>query len=427
MTKRFKLFHGDSLDILKTLPDNSFDSVVTDPPYGLSDHSPKDVENCLSAWLRGEEYKHKGKGYMGHSWDAWVPGPEVWREVLRVLKPGGHAMVFAGSRTQDLMGISLRLAGFQIRDTLMWVYAQGFPKNADASKAIDKKLGCPRKVIGVKPGHEEFAGRSTNGHMGFRNDSVSGFHRPWMDDKDKCEAFHMQTAPGSPEAAEWEGWGTALKPSYEPIILCRKPLEGTLAENLMKWGVGAINIDKSRIPLNGDYKAKSNGRPSQTGLGDNYDPQKANQPDTVGRWPGNFLHDGSGEVLALFPESSARGKRGPGQEPGNSSSSAERFFFCTKTTKKDRHEGMGDDGNKHSTVKPTALMRYMTCMVTPPGGKTLDLFMGSGSTGKGAMLDDFEFVGIEGDEVSYNTAEIRIGYASDTRLAELSASVKATA
>lgn len=450
MTSTFELHHGDSLDILKSLPSNSVDSIVTDPPYGLSKHSQNDVAACLSAWLSGEEYKPNKRGFMGRSWDAWVPGPELWKEALRVLKPGGHALIFAGSRTQDLMGVSLRLAGFEIKDTLMWVYAQGFPKNQDISKAIDKKAGAKRKVIGIKPGHEEFAGRATTGHLEFKGGS-DGFDRPWMHNDAAREHYHMQTEPATDEAKQWDGWGTALKPAYEPIILCRKPLDGTVVNNILKHGVGGLNINASRIPLNDDHKSKQNGRPSQTGLGDHYDPFAANQPDTVGRWPSNFLHDGSGEVLAAFPD--APGQQGDLKEHskdrkskhcyGNmkaardcparveSNKSAARFFYCAKTNKNDRHEGvlseipnqfkMGSTlravesmitvGNNHPTVKPTELMRYLIRLITPPGGVVLDQFMGSGSTGKACALDGFRFIGIDADAGHVAIAEQRIVYA----------------
>jgi hypothetical protein len=244
------LMLGDCLEMLKELDDNSVDSIVTDPPYGLS--KEPDMTEVLRHWLAGDDYVHKGKGFMGKSWDSFVPGPSIWRECLRVLKPGGHLLAFFGTRTHDMGTLAIRLAGFEVRDTVMWVYGSGFPKSMDVSKAIDKALGAERVPTGrVKPGHEGFANRgnmssvqSLKGTLG----GEGGFARPWMDDPEKVEAYHQETAPGSPEAAQWQGWGTALKPAVEPITVARKPLIGTVAANVLEWGTGALNIDGCRVP-----------------------------------------------------------------------------------------------------------------------------------------------------------------------------------
>jgi site-specific DNA-methyltransferase (adenine-specific) len=333
-----ELLHGDCLDRLRELPDCSVDACVTDPPYGLS--------------------------FMGKAWDYDVPGAEVWREVLRVLKPGGHLLAFAGTRTQHRMAVQIEDAGFEIRDLIAWVYGSGFPKS-----------------------------RNLNG--------------------------------------DWQGWGTALKPALEPITVARKPLTGTVAANVLEHGTGAINVDGCRVG------------------------------DRAGRWPANLIHDGSDEVVGLFPNSVARpakaiiagGASGSGVKSqsttygggrlyeatigyADTEASAARFFYCAKASKKDRDEGLtlppqsfvqfqtgnGASGkpsslsegrdtqyrNTHPTVKPTELMRYLCRLVTPPGGVVLDPFMGSGSTGKAAVLEGFRFIGIEREAEYLEIARGRI-------------------
>src|SRR5690606_18808994 len=223
------------LDVMRQLPDNSVDAVVTDPPDGLS--REPDIEEVLRHWLAGDDYEHRGGGFMGKTWDSFVPGPAVWREVLRVLKPGGHILCFAGTRTVDLMGISLRLGGFEIRDCLQWLDGSGFPKSLDVSNAIDKKLGAEREIVGTKSGDPKR-------------------FKKWkeMDGNKRTTFNNYITVPATPEAQEWEGWGTALKPAVEPIILARKPLsEATVAENVLKWGTGGLNIDRCRIDAEPRY------------------------------------------------------------------------------------------------------------------------------------------------------------------------------
>ena len=208
MEQNFTLHRGDCIEALRAMPDSSVDSVVTDPPYGLSDHKPSDVVACLTAWLAGEEYRPKKNGFMGRAWDSWVPGPEVWREAFRVLKPGGHIVAFAGSRTHDLMSMALRLAGFECRDTVMWVYSQGFPKSMDVSKALDKAAGAEREVVGI-----DTKARSTSGASALPTMGGDTVYQSWD-----------ITAPATAAARQWAGWGTALKPAFEPALLFRKPL-----------------------------------------------------------------------------------------------------------------------------------------------------------------------------------------------------------
>jgi DNA modification methylase len=370
---------GDCLDVLKTLPDNSVDSVVTDPPYGLS--------------------------FMGKRWDYDVPSVEVWAECLRVLKPGGHLLAFAGTRTQHRMAVRIEDAGFEIRDMIAWVYATGFPKSLDVSKAIDKAAGAEREIVGVHPD----AAKRTSGTV-----TASGWETP-----SRCNDI---TAPATDAARQWSGWGTALKPALEPITVARKPLDGTVAACVTTWGTGAINVDGCRVEATDKTPA-----PRGVFVGSEIGPvglrgERNGSADGLGRWPANLIHDGSDEVVSLFPQArrqqgaatgaepsskttSAYGDfagRAPSQPRGDSGSAA-RFFYCSKASKADR----GAD-NKHPTVKPTDLMRYLCRLVTPPGGVVLDPFMGSGSTGKAAIREGFRFIGIERDPDYRTIARARI-------------------
>jgi len=394
---------GDCLDELKELPDNSVDAIVSDPPYGLS--KEPDMAEVLRHWLAGDDYKHKGKGFMGKTWDSFVPGPSVWRECLRVLKPGGHLVSFFGTRTYDMGTLAIRLAGFEVRDQLAWVYGSGFPKSLDVSKAIDRAVGAEREVIGV-------AGRSGSTRSCMAGDFAGG--------------EYMATAPGSEEAARWQGWGTALKPAWEPICLARKPLIGTVAANVLEHGTGALNIDGCRVATDGARPlVLSNRRLEHNTYGPGLGGSKNEGMTETGRWPANFVHDGSDEVVGLFPDS--KGQQGdvrstepsrtggegtncygeyghvPAAKRDDGGGSAARFFYAAKSSKADRGEG-----NNHPTVKPTALMQWLVRMVTPPGGTVLDPFMGSGSTGKACMIEGFNFIGIEMDESYMDIAEARI-------------------
>ena len=383
----FELYNGDCLEIMRTMPDNSIDSIVTDPPYGLS--------------------------FMGKKWDYDVPSVEIWAECLRVLKPGGHLLAFAGTRTQHRMAVRIEDAGFEIRDMIAWVYGSGFPKSLDVSKAIDKAAGAERDVIGVR---EDFAKRmSLSKRPGTAN--VGGYVNP--------QAAGEITAPATDDARQWHGWGTALKPALEPITVARKPLIGTVVANVLAHGTGAINVDGCRVE----------GTPAPT----RFDPAKhrhegwrmnatgaecAANASPLGRWPANLIHDGSDEVVAQFPvtDPSKAAKRGVGltgddakvygkgdpefntlRGHNDNGGSAARFFYCAKASKKDRGEG-----NAHPTVKPTDLMAYLCRLVTPPGGVVLDPFMGSGSTGKAAQREGFRFIGIEREPAYMEIASSRI-------------------
>lgn len=431
-----KLLQGNNLDLLKQLPDNSVDAVVTDPPYGLG--KEPDALAMLRDWLETGHHDVKGKGFMGKAWDAFVPQPQQWREIYRVLKPGGHVLAFAGTRTQDLMALGLRLAGFEIRDLVAWVYGSGFPKSLDVSKAIDKAAG-------------ELSARG----KGFN--AAGGIDR--SNGMDKFRSDHPEYVPYAPatEAArQWQGWGTALKPALEPITLARKPLEGTVAENVLKWHTGAVNVDGCRVEtsenLNGgrysDNKQGDDGNSYGRGINAR---SAADYSQPAGRWPANLIHDGSEEVTGLFPNSTTKriekpcenpeisghkwgtiqGNRGPRGYDGEGS--AARFFYCAKVSTSERNEGLDllpdkewkNDGaavpqrddrpfnpskNNHPTVKPIALMRYLCRLITPPGGVVLDPWMGSGSTGKAAKLEGFEFIGMEMDKGYFDIACARTGY-----------------
>src|SRR5699024_1481319 len=273
-TFKMKLYHGDCLEELKKLEDNSIDAVITDPPYGLSNTKPQQVADVLKAWVTGDTVSVPAKrgGFMGKDWDSFVPPPAVWEECMRVLKPGGHMAVFAGARTQDLMGLSIRLAGFEIRDTLGWVYGSGFPKSHNISKSIDKAAGAKREVIGqidTKTG----ANKLTNTFMA-------------------SPRMMNVTTPATDAAKQWDGWGTALKPAIEPIILARKPLDGTVANNVLAHGVGGLNIDACRVGSDGGTAAINFGetRGAMYGGGKG---KPTNEVSDIGkgRFPANVLLD----------------------------------------------------------------------------------------------------------------------------------------
>jgi site-specific DNA-methyltransferase (adenine-specific) len=376
-TDKATVLHGNCLDVLKTLDDNSIDSVVTDPPYDLTSGGSKG-------------------GFMGNTWDATgiAFSPEVWKECLRVLKPGGHLISFGGTRTWHRMAVAVEDAGFELRDNIMWIYGKAFPKSHNISKAIAKTEG------------------------------------------------------NEDEAKTWEGWGTALKPCVEPIVLARKPLTGTLAANTLEWGVGGLNIDGSRIetregenfdnvkgiPItklstrrDGETEAEWRARVSESP-----EQQEALEKlKTLGRWPANVVLD---EFTAPMVDEQSGFSKSPGiinrfvggAKPWGDAVGAEyesvstgvkdeggasRFFYVAKASAKDRSEGLDGFKNEHPTVKPTKLMTYLVKLVTPEGGTVLDPFTGSGSTGKAALLEGFKFVGIEMTDEYLPIIAARLAYA----------------
>ena len=439
-----KLILGDCLDKLKRLEDNSVDSIVTDPPYGIS--------------------------FMGNKWDYDVPSVDVWNECYRVLKPGGHLLSFSSPRTYHRMAVNVEDAGFEIRDQIMWVYGSGFPKSLNVGKAIDKRGGnnllsneIGRKLkeartsrkITLKKADEMFCDGTTNYSWfegrpkGIRIPEPEVFLKiveQWPEMKEyydktfpadrevietKIDAGNRTVAIlGTEEkeysitkastelAKEWDGWGTALKPAHEPIVMARKPFKGDVCSNVLEHGTGALNIDACRIETSDTY-SYPNG-PKGNSFSVNQEPDnKRNEPvenNPLGRWPANFIHDGLEEEWS-------------------------KYFYCPKANKTDRNRGCEDleekqnvfngknqndcpsseiigsvsnkfktqpKTNHHPTVKPTELMRYLCRLVTPKNGIVLDPFMGSGSTGKAAVLEGFSFIGIELSEEYFKIAEKRI-------------------
>ena len=433
---KIEVIHGKSEEVLKTLEDNSVDSIVTDPPYEL--------------------------GFMGKEWDntGIAYNVDLWRECLRVLKPGGHLLAFGGTRTYHRMACAIEDAGFEIRDQIQWIYGSGFPKSMNIGKAVDNSLGLKRtNPIGVKVGHEDFANRGNKSSVQSLKGTLGGeggFSRPWMDDDEAIERYHTQYAPESEQAKQWEGFGTALKPANEPICMARKPLsEKTVALNVLKWGTGGINIDGCRVETVPDKSAwLTNRKTSKTFHGDLVDNEMKHDAyvENQGRFPANVIHDGSEEVLERFPystsgamDSISKGKNygiygkynGKHVTAKASEGSASRFFYCAKASKSERNKGCEDlndkhfqmrpfaeEGcdmsvlknrmnaktgkNNHPTVKPVSLMRYLCRLITPPKGIVLDPFTGSGTTGIGAKVEGFSFIGIENEQEYCEIARARI-------------------
>ncbi|GJC03788.1 hypothetical protein KAM385_08170 [Aeromonas hydrophila] len=399
-----QLYLGECLSVMKSLHDNSVDSIVTDPPYGLS--------------------------FMNKKWDYDVPSVEIWAECLRILKPGGHLLAFAGTRTQHRMAVNIEDAGFEIRDMVSFLY----DTNETAQILIESLSPEQLKLLDATFGRDGMLAWTYG----------SGFPKSHNLD------------------GEWQGWGTALKPALEPITVARKPFKGTVAANVLAHGTGALGIDACRIPtdenLNGGAYAKSGNRGSLEGdlregaAQGMFQAGKTVDTDYVqpaGRWPANVIHDGSDAVMTAFTANAGaaapvKGTEDSAASTGNvtgkrarvkgalhaDSGSAARFFYCAKASRKERNEGLQDpgpqfqhgatlrrventdtQGNNHPTVKPTALMTYLCRLVTPPGGVVLDPFMGSGSTGKAAASEGFGFIGIEMDSDYYKIAERRIGTA----------------
>jgi len=394
------IYNGDCREILQALPDDSVDAVVSDPPYGLA--------------------------FMGKRWDYDVPGVEVWQECLRVLKPGGHLLAFAGTRTQHRMATAIEDAGFEIRDMIAWVYGSGFPKSLDVSKAIDKVNGEAGRLYkftewmrstGLTARQiDEATGTNMGGHyltaksqpaiptaaLWLKLRPLCGDVPAWIDElvqrieaerevvgrgssaiSTRKELRHDRgtvwganssqfdiTAPATEAAKQWQGWGTALKPALEPITVARKPLTGTVAENVLQHGTGGLNVDGCRVEAEERPLIQNAGKPDPRGEGfSGKFGSAAAGITTLGRWPANLIHDGSDEVVGLFPS-----------EDGEKSEA--RFFYTAKADKTDRGHG-----NNHPTVKPQALMRYLVRLVCPPGGVVLDPFGGSGTTAAAARLE----------------------------------------
>ena len=520
---------GNNLDVLRGFADNCIDSVVTDPPYGLG--SEPDAMAMLTDWITTGHHEVRGKGFMGKEWDAFVPQPVFWREVYRVLKPGGHMLVFAGTRTMDLMTLGLRIAGFEIRDSIgwahedsygapvmSWCYGSGFPKSLNISKAIDKRGGNPTLIqdvssalkkartsrgISITQADKMFCDGSTlyswyEGRPAGTQLPTSGYMMKIASEWPELEKYvelTMEaerevvgkyesdmgglagerlgtdggniTIPSTPAAKQWDGWGTALKPAWEPIIIARKPLDGTVAANVLKYGTGGINVDGCRVEwdkkgLEGDTNRRKSPRTDITGAsfhastgGENAGKYIGEIASPSGRFPANVITDGSDAVVGEFPDqkSGAMTKSYEYKNNGNSmgkpsgetrqiheanSGSAARFFYAAKASPSERNAGCegldkkkrddsrkeGNPGgdnqrnrgvnqvhNTHPTVKPISLIRYLTRLITPPGGTCLDPFAGSGTTGIACEQEGFNAILIEREQEYIPIINARVSHA----------------
>lgn len=418
---RVQLCCGDSIHFLRDQPDDRYDSIVTDPPYALvSRNAVYDFKQ------HGQKRRTSGGGFMGKAWDTGETAfsTEFWQQCLRVLKPGGHVVAFSGTRTYHRMACAIEDAGFEIRDQIGWCFGSGFPKSHDVSKGIDRAAGMARPVVSEgSPVKRMIPGADQN-------------KDGWIKDNGR-EYIPTITAPASVESADWAGWGTALKPAWEPICLARKPLsEKTVAANVLKWGTGAINVDGCRVVTSdklggGGEKAETAGQFTNEGWRRPWmdDPEaseafaakvRANviKSETLGRWPANIIHDGSEEVIAAFPETKS-GDLSHGHASGNTfgvgnndkkpieiaenyggdAGSAARFFYTAKADSDDRL------GSKHPTVKPVDLMQWLVRLVTPKGGLVLDPFAGTGTTAEACFREGMRCMMVE-RETEYQ-ADIR--------------------
>jgi len=467
-----KIIHGDCIEKLKELDDNSIDSIVTDPPYGLG-FMGKDWDTFDKSQFgkKGEEGENDLKNKKNfkilprYNTDGLYDFTKDWaKECYRVLKPGGHILSFAGSRTYHKICMGIEDAGFEVRDQLMWIYGSGFPKSMNIGMQVDKKLGNERELVERQKSEQ----RPNADKNRDKNKDIGGF--AMSDNKYK-----------SVGNSEWEGWGTALKPAHEPIVMARKPLsEKTVVDNVLEWGTGGINIDESRIGFSEDDDPRNWHSNRKTTTFENTEniyelgiKNVSSQQNQQGRFPANIIFDEeAGKILdeqsGVSKSTGGRSgnKEGIGlngiygdykgivtdENPGfGDIGGASRFFYCPKTSKTDRNEGLEDfegkqigtynahssdlenyggsslgaasmSGNNkmpqpkqnfHPTVKPTDLMLYLIRLVTPKGGTTLDPFMGSGSTGKAAVRGGFDFVGIEREKDYKTIAEARIQYEID--------------
>lgn len=398
------VIHADSREALRLMAEASVDSVVCDPPYALvsivkrygsATSAPVRVDDESASNNLKAAYARQARGFMGKTWDTGETAfdPAFWVEVLRVLKPGGHLIAFGGTRTYHRLVCAIEDAGFEIRDQLAWLFGSGFPKSHDVSKGIDKAAGAEREVI-----RERYTAKRIKPGATVVREGAYG--------KQDVTFTATDTAPATEEAAQWQGWGTALKPAHEPICLARKPLSGTVAANVLKHGTGALNIDASRIE--GAKPDTTRGAGGQNGRYGPIGAQGRIDDDGKGRWPANVIHDGSEEVLRHFPESDGQQGDVKGTEPSSltnncygqfngrpatqargDAGSAARFFYTAKADADDRL------GSKHPTVKPVDLMAYLVRLVTPPGGLVLDPFAGSGTTGMACMREGFRAILIE--------------------------------
>lgn len=391
----FASVNADCLDVMKRMADNSVDAIVTDPPYGIS---------FMSKGF--DTFKKEG---MSDNQAFQADMTPLFKEMLRIAKPGAHILAFGGTRTYHRLTCAMEDAGWEIRDCLGWLYSSGFPKSMDISKAIDKKQGAKRAERGGVGDHEGTV------DFGMKN-RCPKCGKPYFS-ANPCTCPREDLIPITEDAKKWHGWGTCLKPAFEPIVLARKPLEGTVVDNVLKWGVGGLNIDDCRVPSDEPVKIHS---PKKETLYDSGHKDMGTWTENRGRFPANLIHDGSDEVLEVFPDNVKGGTwnrtKGARHFENNgkptdyvtggsdqSVGSAARFFYCPKASKKEK----GKD-NIHPTVKPIELMKYLVKLVTPKGALVLDPFMGSGTTGVAAIEVGCRFLGIEKEKDYFDIAEKRL-------------------
>lgn len=426
--ERVTVIHADCREAIRSMPDCSVDSCVTDGPYALvsiTKRFGKDGTAPAKAREGGSGvYVRASSGFMGQAWDTGETyfDRDFWREVLRVLKPGAHVAAFCGTRTYHRLGCAIEDAGFEIRDTIAWLFGSGFPKSHDVSKGIDKAAGDSREII-----RERYTAKRIKPGATVVREGAYG--------KQDISFTATDTKAASAESEQWEGWGTALKPALEPICLARKPLsEKTIAANVLKWGTGALNIDGCRI---GETGARNNGRSVDSniyGKLGTFERVEYNK----GRWPANVVHDGSEEVVAAFPHSDGQQGNVSGAEPSechsgvysgprgrlaygarNDTGSAARFFYSSKADADDRL------GSKHPTVKPIDLMQWLCRLITPPKGKILDPFAGTGTTGEAAYREGMFATLIEREASYVEDIKRRVSLLQAGPDARLHASLKA--
>ena len=435
------IYNGDCLVVMDSMNKCSVDSIVTDPPYHLTSIVERFGKQGSAPAQFGTDgaFARASKGFMGKEWDGGDIAFQVdtWRKCFELLKPGGHLIAFSGSRTYHRMAVAIEDAGFEIRDQCIWLYGSGFPKSHNIGKQIDKIQGNEREVVGSRKAHD------------IRGNALMEASVPEY--KKEQSVIDLEITKGS---SDWEGWGTALKPAHEPMVLARKPIqEKSVADNVLKHGVGGINIDDCRVQCEPDdnivrperteaqaYNFFRGGEEDQTNVRKTTQRQPRNEQsvwtdnnsgmkaegsmfadaDPRGRYPSNVMHDGSKAVQDIFPytksgkmkqhieggQYNVYGKMYPRDvETIGDEGSASRFFYTAKTNQAERNAGAN---NTHPTVKPVELMKYLVRLVTPKNGLVLDPFMGSGSTGMAAREEDLQFIGIEKEEEYYEIAKARI-------------------
>lgn len=447
VTPEGQVICGDCVEVMATFDPDSVDAIVADPPYDLTSAkrggSGIASINLDSPYGRARIGTGNGSGgFMGKAWDSTGVAfdPETWRQALRVAKPGAHLLAFGGTRTYHRLVAAIEDAGWEIRDCLVWAYASGFPKSLDVSKAIDKAAGVEREVVGRRTdgryayGFTEEAKKALGAVVA--SESSTGF----------SGEMGLVTAPATPEAARWQGWGTALKPAWEPIVLARKPFHGTVAANVLAHGTGALNIDATRIPIpagdeviGGDFSANGRGEAVPIGPGGYDGSYTVRDEASKGRWPANVvltdeIFDGdmegvvgggvseSGKMMPTQVRNADRNAYGDDAAAGyttietyGDSGTYSRFFLIPKADRADREPIVTPDGHDrtkrfttHPTVKPTDLMRHLVRLVTPLGGLVLDPFAGSGSTLLAAEAEGFRWLGIEKEADYLAIAEARL-------------------